>query len=399
MNKCKTLKCKSGWKAAKYDNTEPGAYRLTYACTDHAGNTAKKHRMVFNEDKSSLADIAINFGFTCPTLDTFIDALVSVIQDFGSKNDKTGTWQYFSADNVETVLLNGKPYNGRRLIESAKKQTAKLKLIVKDLKGIGRLVAFLRSDKFKNLLDAACTCESSPGPPTVTTTSEFLPVIVIKGGDTKTVEATTTGKYIDAGATCSDKQDGIICAPKDKWGNKNKCIRKDYVKIAKVSNPKTPYEVTYDCFDAQKNEAIQTVRYVSVVDTTKPTCKAVSSGTHEAGFAYTDKGTTCQDNIDGAITKDCAALKVKRNCKWTRGVDSVNVKVPGKYTISYQAIDKSGNVGAKTYRYVTVVDTLKPVIALKYKAGGNYFHVGDSSDTGKLHDGTVVKNPAGDYFK
>merc|ERR1712100_607823 len=143
----------------------------------------------------------------------------------------------------------------------------------------------------------------------------------------------------------------------------------------------------------------QTVKYVHVVDTTKPTCKKVSSGTHEAGFLYTDKGNTCHDNIDGLIIRDCAKLKVKRSCMWTRGVSSVNVKVPGKYTISYQAIDTAGNVGAKSFRYVTVVDTLKPVIALKYKANGNYFHVGDSSDTGKLHDGTVVKNPAGDYFK
>merc|ERR1712046_323735 len=123
--------------------------------------------------------------------------------------------------------------------------------------------------------------------------------------------------------------------------------------------------------------------YVKVRDSTKPVCHLIGTKTvpHEAGFPYTDKGVSCSDGLDGVIpgTK----------------TGTVNWKKVGTYTLTYTATDSNGNEAIKVTRHVQVRDILKPVIGLKYKSDGKYFHVGSSEDTAPLHDGTVVSNPAG----
>jgi hypothetical protein len=403
LAKCASLKCDSGWKkVSKYNGKEAGAYKLNYICKDHVGNTAKKSRIIFNEDMQSIALVKTKFGFTCPTVEKFVTALTKVILNAFPKSG-------FSEKHIEIDTLNGKPYikgKSRRLVEEVRRQTVMAVLVMDDLSILRRVVSFVRSPVFKKNLDKACACTSTPGPPLVDIPpNPFKPWIVLHKGDTTIVEASTTAKFIDAGAVCSDNQDGKICDTKNgKYGPVKQsrfCKSTSMVQVHKPSPKIRPYQVTYDCQDSRYLHAFQGVRYVHVRDTTKPICKVIGNvkGTHEAGFKYTDKFASATDTLDGKITRKCAG-KVTKGCIRTFGLSKVNVDVPATYYVDYQAVDAAGNVGKKCRRSITVVDSLKPVIALKYKKeDGSYFHIGDSTDTSKTHDGKTVTNPAGDYFK
>jgi len=81
------------------------------------------------------------------------------------------------------------------------------------------------------------------------------PVIVLRGSPSVTVEALTP--YADAGATATDNVDGDITS---------RIVTVNSVNSSKVGN----YAVTYDVADSAGNAAIQGIRNVKVVDTTRP---------------------------------------------------------------------------------------------------------------------------------
>merc|ERR1711865_117703 len=116
----------------------------------------------------------------------------------------------------------------------------------------------------------------------------------------------------------------------------------------------------------------------------------------EASFPYSDPGAVCTDNIDGDNLK-----------AQTSTASSVNVEKTGTYLITYRAQDQSGNWndadsctdGPSVVRTVKIVDTLRPVIGLRY--GDKLLHVGDASDTAVIHKNGIeetVNNPVVSYF-
>jgi len=88
----------------------------------------------------------------------------------------------------------------------------------------------------------------------------------------------------------------------------------------------------------------------STPDTMPPTVTLNGSATQaiNAGTSYTDPGATVSDNCDTSPT-----LMVS---------GSVDTNVPGTYTLTYNAVDASGNVSTQVTRTVTVVNPAPIVI-------------------------------------
>lgn len=92
---------------------------------------------------------------------------------------------------------------------------------------------------------------------------------------------------------------------------------------------------------AEASEEVVIINQKEVEDTIKPVLKGVRNRT-----VYVQekinwlKGITAVDNVDRKITK-----KVKVDCK------KVNLKKPGKYTVTYSVTDKAGN---KTVKKATI---------------------------------------------
>merc|ERR1711939_863698 len=144
-------------------------------------------------------------------------------------------------------------------------------------------------------------------------------------------------KYNDKGATCYDAHDGAIKVSSYGTAHPNRI---------------GTYKITYVCLDAAGNKETA-VRTVTVKDTTCP--KVIVRGDTkvkiEAQTPYREYGAEINDSFSG-----------KSNAKV---YGKVNYKKPGTYKITYDGQDKAGNwVCAKAYRYVTVQDTLPPVITL-----------------------------------
>ena len=122
-------------------------------------------------------------------------------------------------------------------------------------------------------------------------------------------------------------------------------------------------------------------------DTKCPTC-IVAPGPEkiEASFPYSDAGATCTDSLSGALTPHV--------------YNGVDVEKTGTYEVTYRVKDGSGNwndgqcTGSQKYiRTVRVVDTLRPVIGLKY--AGKLVHMSDSSDVSQT--AAAHKNPAASW--
>merc|ERR1711881_212379 len=223
-----------------------------------------------------------------------------------------------------------------------------------------------------------------------------FPIIQILGSDQMTLEAAHQGNYIDDGATCSDQVDGVI--------SQNVEVSGDVVNLSKVGT----YTITYNCKDSANNEAPAAQRTVVVAQTSCPKCTmyghhtGVFDLTHEALFPYVDAGATCSDVIDGSVTVLCSSTKdpsseSATNCATPANL--VDVDKTGVYTITYRAQNTVGlwnddsncRGGANTYkRTVTVVDTLKPVITLKYGGSNTIVAQGSSGEA-------TNSNPSVDY--
>jgi len=350
------------YKAAVYDNTEAGTYKLYYKCVDAAGNKASKQRTVVNEDKSTVSEVKVQFSYSCPDA-VFIASLVKIFREFGYSD--------FSKDNIEIE-------EQRRLLGAARDPTTFVIVLpsgggaggAAGLAKLGSLMTYLKSDDFdKKLAQVVGSPVVVASKPSLQTFSKVQPIIYITGGDLETVEASTTATYSDAGATCSDNQDGIIYTNKAGTGIVKPSVVGEYTK-------------SYTCTDKDLLEATPVDRFVTIVDTTIPVCKLSGSAvvTHEASFAYKDAGVVCKDTLDG-------------NVQFTT-TGSVDTSKVGSYTLFYNAADRVGNKAKTISRVVKVVDSLKPVIGLKI-GEQPYFHVSDASDIAVTGD----KNPAADYFK
>merc|ERR1712100_177002 len=202
---------------------------------------------------------------------------------------------------------------------------------------------------------------------TIKNVDHTQPIIQILGSDTMQLEATHQGNYIDDGATCSDQVDGVI--------SQNVEVSGDVVNLSKGGT----YTITYNCKDSANNAAPAARRTVVVAQTSCPRCHVYGAEevNHEASFPYADAGAACSDVIDGTTTTKCyttnaASADTAVSCE---GSTLVDVETTGTYTIQYRSTNTVGlwNDGTNCrggpisyYRTVQVMDTLRPVISLKY---------------------------------
>jgi len=204
------------------------------------------------------------------------------------------------------------------------------------------------------------------------------PIITVLEADQQTYEATRSDNYVDAGATCSDEVDGNISQDVEVSG--------DVVNLARVG----VYTIKYNCQDSAANTADEATRTVVVQDTSCPSCVISEDNTEaadhstrtvsiEASFPYNDVGAVATDSLQGSFGI-CSV--------WSNGVlkssykEIVNVESTGTYYITYRVKDSNGNwndntgctggqTGAnenKNVRTVVIIDTLRPVIQLKYNS-------------------------------
>ena len=116
------------------------------------------------------------------------------------------------------------------------------------------------------------------------------------------------------------------------------------------------YELIYTVKDKAGNEAAGQRRTVEVSgDKIAPVIQLIgkSKVVVEAGTPYVDAGATALDRLDGDVSE-------------LMSVDNpVDVMVQGQYSITYNAVDRDGNVSEPSRRTVTVQDTTPPVLSLK----------------------------------
>jgi len=216
------------------------------------------------------------------------------------------------------------------------------------------------------------------------------PILFVLQGDDLHLEATTEDNYVDAGATCSDLIDG----------NLNRAVRVsgDVVNLARPG----AYHIKYDCANHEGISAYQAERIVYVEDNTCPVCK-INAGPSEieASFPYADPGVTCYDSVDGALPASSVVV-----------AGLPDVEQTGSYTITYRVQDAAGNwndgagtncAGAASYkRVVEVVDSLKPVLALRLtnKQGKDYtVQMSAAADeSSKTPMATMIKDEGSDSW-
>jgi uncharacterized repeat protein (TIGR01451 family) len=154
--------------------------------------------------------------------------------------------------------------------------------------------------------------------------------------------------------------------------------------------------ITWTATDAAGNSA-SCQQTVTVADATAPviTLNGPAATTVECHNSFADPGATASDNCGGSVAVTAGG--------------SVNVNVPGTYTVTYNATDAAGNAAAPVTRTVTVVDTTQPTVSLNGPADvtvechTSYTDAGASatdSCAGALPvsvSGSVNVNAVGDY--
>ena len=162
------------------------------------------------------------------------------------------------------------------------------------------------------------------------------PTVTLLGDNPLTLEADQNGTYTDADVTASDNDKRALNF--SAASNLNLGVAGSYYYKWRVEDQSGNYTIVE--------------RTINVVDTTAPSVTLLGSNpyTVEAadGTEYSDPGTTASDNAASAMTKE------------TTG--TVDMGLPGSYTLDISYTDVSGNVSNKI-RTVTVVDTTAPVIS------------------------------------
>jgi tripartite motif-containing protein 71 len=173
----------------------------------------------------------------------------------------------------------------------------------------------------------------------ITIVDTLAPTLTLNGANPMTVEC--HDGFSDPGATASDACAGDLTSSIVVTGSVN-------------PNVVGPYTLTYTVSDGSHTTTKN--RTVNVVDTTKPVIvvNGPNPMTVECHTSFTDPGATANDSCQGSFAATASG--------------SVNVNVPGPYTITYNASDASGNAATPMTRTVIVVDTTLPVITLNGNA-------------------------------
>ncbi|MDA9120194.1 DUF5011 domain-containing protein [Opitutales bacterium] len=170
---------------------------------------------------------------------------------------------------------------------------------------------------------------------TVRVVDTTLPKITLNGDANITLEAGE--EYTDLGAYWKDIVDG-----------EGVPTARGEVNVMIPDN----YYIYFNHTDTSGNEAVTVTRTIHVVDTTIPVIvlNGDANLTHEAASEYFDLGAYWTDIVDGEGVAPATG--------------EVNVMIPGKYSLSFNHTDSSGNEAVTVTRLVDVVDTIHPVITL-----------------------------------
>lgn len=165
---------------------------------------------------------------------------------------------------------------------------------------------------------------------------DIVPPVVLLWGDSEVTINTVS--YNDPLCLATDDLDGDISSAVTVGG--------DY-----VTGTKGDFTLEYTAVDSAGNVGSAT-RILHVVDTTGPSIKlnGTSKVTIFEGDGYTDAGAVAYDDFDGDVSQSITS------------VSSVNPDAPGKYYVTYSAVDAEGNTSSASR---TVVVSPRPV-----KGGG-----------------------------
>jgi N-acetylneuraminic acid mutarotase len=169
---------------------------------------------------------------------------------------------------------------------------------------------------------------------TVNVVDTTPPKITLNGPSPMTTECHAA--FTDPGATASDACAGSVAVTAS--GSVN-------------ANAIGTYTITYAASDGT-NTATNT-RQVNVVDTTPPTITLSGSSpmTVECHASFNNPGAHASDACAGDLSSRITVA------------GSVNVNVPGTYTLTYSVSDPTGNAAPAVTRTVNVVDTTAPSIS------------------------------------
>ena len=140
-------------------------------------------------------------------------------------------------------------------------------------------------------------------------------------------------KYEEPGATAEDDVDGAV-----------EVTISDTVKTNMPGN----YNIIYQAVDASGNKARPVTRLVSVRDSTPPLLSLLGPKKIilAIGEQFNEPGYNCSDNFD-----DTPIVTIS---------DLPDSMVPGTYTLTYTAKDKSGNVALPETRFIIIKDSQAP---------------------------------------
>ncbi|MFA5021555.1 MAG: DUF5011 domain-containing protein [Patescibacteria group bacterium] len=160
------------------------------------------------------------------------------------------------------------------------------------------------------------------------------PVITLLGDNPAIVDVFTP--WVDPGVTITDPDDGDLTANLVVTGAVNTSVLGTYM-------------VHYNVSDASGNPATEVIRTVVVVDRGFPviTLPVSSPQSWDVGVTYVASVATVTDNYDTGLTAQV--------------VVSVDTTKPGSGSVTYTAIDSSGNT-TTVILVVNVVDNTPPVI-------------------------------------
>ena len=199
----------------------------------------------------------------------------------------------------------------------------------------------------------------------------IAPVITLSGSSN--VEIVKGLSYTDAGATATDDVDSIVSV-----------VTTGTVDTTTIGT----YTLTYTATDNAGNTASKTRTVTVITDAIAPviTLNGLSNISIYKGVNYVDAGAVASDNVDVNVIVSSSG--------------SVDTNVLGSYTITYVAIDSSGNKAIPIDRTVTVIaDTTAPVITLNSSATIEIFAGTNYSDAGAVAvdnlDGAVAVSSTG----
>jgi hypothetical protein len=180
---------------------------------------------------------------------------------------------------------------------------------------------------------------TSPDVRHVTLADDEPPVLTLLGPNPQVVECNPT-PYADPGATAMDQCFGDVTS---------RIVRTGTV------DPRVPdsYSLTYNVTDPAGNSAVPVNRTVTVVDTLPPTVVITGPSNSvvecDCGAPYPYPVIIANDLCAGPLPVDRSG--------------TVDMCMPGSYTLTYTVRDPSGNGGTFS-RTVSVIDTLRPVVTL-----------------------------------